>query len=352
MNTFSSDGIACRFCKKTDLNIFLFAVTFRFLLSLNRKIREMRKLFVVTALMFCAIITQAQNRYLKTFGSQKNTPLLFLHGGPGGCSIDFELTTAQTLADNGFFVIVYDRRGEGRSDDEGAEYTFDQTNADILHIYEKYSLKTASLIGHSYGGVVATKFTKKHPDKVKSIVLAGAPVDLQMCFKTILKTVESKVIAKNDSTMLKQLDFVKKQDTSSIYYSSGSFMLAMQNGIYNARNPDSSAIKLYSALMNSPEAKTYFQNMEKTNYRSMYASSMGFFNKEKYTTLNLTSDLQSLKTTPIYGIYGEEDGLFDKNQISIIRSFTRDFAYLEDCSHNPFMDKQAEFINRLVIWLK
>ena len=327
-------------------------MTFSFLLFLKRKIQKMRKLFVAIIFMFCAVISQAQNLYLKTFGSQNNTPLLFLHGGPGGCSIDFELTTAQKLADKGFFVIVYDRRGEGRSDDPKLAYTFDQTCHDITEIYKQYNLQSASLLGHSFGGIVATKFAAKYPKKVKNIVLAGAPVDLQMSFKTILKTVENIAVTKKDSATLKQLDFVKKQDTSSIYYSSGSFMLAMQNGIYNTKNPDSSAVKLYSFLIENPAAKAYFESMAKSNYKNMYASSMGFFNNEKYTSLNITADLKSIKETPIYGIYGQEDGLFDEKQISMVRNLTKDFVYLENCSHNAFMDRQVEFINTLVEWLK
>lgn len=312
----------------------------------------MRKLFVAIFFMCSGLIAQAQDLYIKTFGSQDNTPLLFLHGGPGGCSIDFELTTAQKFADKGFFVIVYDRRGEGRSDDPAAAYTFDQTFDDIAGIYKQFNLESASLLGHSFGGIVATKFAVKYPEKVKNIVLAGAPVDLQMSFKTILKTVENIAVTKKDSATVKQLDFVKKQDTSSVYYSSGSFMLAMQNGIYNTKTPDSLAVKLYSFLMESPMAKAYFESMAKSNYKNMYASSMGFFNNEKYTSLNIAADLESLKQIPIYGIYGQEDGLFDLKQINILKSLSKDFTYLEDCSHNAFMDKQVEFINTLVEWLK
>jgi proline iminopeptidase len=312
----------------------------------------MRKLFVAIFFMCSGLIAQAQNLYIKTFGSQDNTPLLFLHGGPGGCSIDFELTTAQKFADKGFFVIVYDRRGEGRSDDPAAAYTFEQTFDDIAEIYKQFRLESASLLGHSFGGKVATKFAVKYPERVKNIVLAGAPVDLQMSFKTILKTVENIAVTKKDSAALKQLDFVKKQDTSSVYYSSGSFMLAMQNGIYNTKKPDSLAVKLYSFLMESPMAKAYFESMAKSNYKNMYASSMGFFNNEKYTSLNIAADLESLKQIPIYGIYGQEDGLFDLKQINILKSLSKDFTYLEDCSHNAFMDKQVEFINTLVEWLK
>ncbi|WP_439557279.1 alpha/beta fold hydrolase, partial [Dyadobacter sp.] len=68
-------------------------------------------LFVVLSSFIC----RSQHLYSRSFGSQSNHPIILLHGGPGSSSVYFEATTAQSLADRGFFVIVYDRRGEGRS---------------------------------------------------------------------------------------------------------------------------------------------------------------------------------------------------------------------------------------------
>lgn len=312
----------------------------------------MKKLFLVFLLLFLGLFSQAQDIYTQSFGKSTDSPVIFLHGGPGGTSIDFEIAAAQNLADKGFFVILYDRRGEGRSDESGARYNFEQTFSDLNAIYSKYDLKSASLLGHSFGGIVATKFAVENPQKVKSIVLTGTPVNLQMSFRAILHTVENTIEAKKDSAALTQLNFVKKQDTSSIYYSSGSFMLAMQNGLYNAKNPDSSASEYYSALMKSDMAKEYFQSLAKNNYKKMYNSSMGFFTNEKYTTIDLVPAFDKLKDIPVYGIYGKEDGLFDQKQIAIVKDLTKDFIYLDDCSHNVFMDQQSKFINALVGWLK
>jgi proline iminopeptidase len=312
----------------------------------------MKKLFLVFIFLFTGLLSWAQDIYTQSFGKSTDTPVIFLHGGPGGTSIDFEITTAQNLADKGFFVILYDRRGEGRSDESRAKYTFEQTFADLNAIYSKYNLQSASLLGHSFGGIVAAKFATENPLKVKNIVLTGTPVNLQMSFTAILNTVENIVEAKKDSAALTQLNFVKKQDTSSIYYSSGSFMLAMQNGLYNSKSPDSSATEYYSALMKSDKAKDYFQSLAKNNYKKMYDSSMGFFNNEKYTTIDLIPAFNMIKDIPVYGIYGKEDGLFDQKQIAIVKALTKDFVYLNNCSHNVFMDQQTEFINALLGWLK
>lgn len=315
----------------------------------------MRKLLFLITFVCCAGISQAQEIYRKTFGKAGDSPLIFLHGGPGGSAIDFELTTAEKLAARGFFVIIYDRRGEGRSDDDKAEFTFEQTFNDLMEIYEAYGLESATLLGHSFGGVVGARFAAKYPEKVSRLVLAGAPVSLQQSFKTILRTVQKKAETKGDSATLKQIDFVKKQDTASVYYSSGSFMLAMQNGIYTAEHAGQEARQRMEEFTQHPAAKAYMENMARTNYKNMYTPTMGFVNKERYTTINVVNELKNLRGPQLYGIYGKEDGLFDEEQIALIRDLTGEpshFLYLDNCSHGVYMDQQEEFINALVSWLK
>lgn len=141
---------------------------------------------ILTYLLLLATASlQAQSIYSKSFGKKTDNAIIYLHGGPGYNCVNFEITTAQKLADEGFFVIVYDRRGEGRSTDTKAKFTFEETNADLNQLYQEFHLKKAILIGHSFGGVVAVKFAEQFPDQVSSIVLVGAPVSLQETFRTI-----------------------------------------------------------------------------------------------------------------------------------------------------------------------
>ncbi|MEZ0128312.1 alpha/beta fold hydrolase, partial [Flavobacterium sp. LBUM151] len=67
-----------------------------------------------------------------------------------------------------FYVIVYDRRGEGRSADPDAKFTYQEAFQDLNFILKKYNLKKVTLIGHSFGGLVATLYTAKYPEKVNS----------------------------------------------------------------------------------------------------------------------------------------------------------------------------------------
>jgi proline iminopeptidase len=46
-----------------------------------------------------------KNLYSRAFGNAKDTPILFLHGGPGYNCAGFEVSTAQELANNGFYIL-------------------------------------------------------------------------------------------------------------------------------------------------------------------------------------------------------------------------------------------------------
>ena len=44
--------------------------------------------------------------YINSYGSSQNQSIIFVHGGPGYDSQDFEWSTASALASAGFFVVV------------------------------------------------------------------------------------------------------------------------------------------------------------------------------------------------------------------------------------------------------
>lgn len=101
----------------------------------------MKKIWIVLISLLEIICSYSQEIYSKCYGDPKLTPIIFLHGGPGYNSVNFEVSTAQKLADNGFYVIVYDRRAEGRSKNMEAEFTFKQTFKDIDALFKKYKNK-------------------------------------------------------------------------------------------------------------------------------------------------------------------------------------------------------------------
>ncbi len=148
--------------------------------------------------------------YVKEFGVSTNQALIFLHGGPGYNSFSFEASTAELLAQKGFYVIVYDQRGSGRSDSVGLKnYTFENAISDLKTIYEYYKVKKAILLGHSFGGTLAMKYAEKNPEEVKSVILANAPIDQPGIVKSILDNCELRYKQFNNTQGLQALNEIK-----------------------------------------------------------------------------------------------------------------------------------------------
>ncbi|TDE11967.1 alpha/beta hydrolase [Dyadobacter psychrotolerans] len=301
---------------------------------------------IIFILFYFAVITTttAQDLYVKTFGNKSDEPVLFLHGGPGYNSAVFEATTAKTLSEKGYYVIVYDRRGEGRSANVSpAEFTFSQTFDDINKILKGQNIKKVTLIGHSFGGIVATLFAEKHPGVVEKLFLISTPVVMQETFRTILDSSQKLYESKKDTTNLYYLGLIRKMDTTSIAYSSYTFMHAMQNGFYATKTPDETAKKLYTEFGKDSLAKYASQMTQQ--------APLGFLKNEHYTTLNLTAAIQNVKRKgiKIYAMYGKDDGLYSPEQVAAAGNLIgkENVLYLGNCSHNLFMDRQEQFISTI-----
>jgi proline iminopeptidase len=308
----------------------------------------MKNLTLLFALITTFQVTKAQDLYCATYGNKKDIPVLFLHGGPGYNCASFEVSTAKQLSENGFYVIVYDRRGEGRSTNLNAKFNFQETFQDINLILKKYNIKKINLIGHSFGGIIATLFTEKNPEKVNAIVLASAPVSLQETFKTILTSCRKIYTEKQDKTNLNYIDMIEKMDTTSAQYFAYSFGHAMQNGFYSPKNLSNEAKIIYE---NSKRIDAFKNVMIMTN-----EAPTGFLKNENYTSINLSKNLKKLtkNKTKIFGIYGKEDGLYSEKQVNDLANIleSKNLKYLDNCSHNIFIDQQKFFIESLKSWLK
>lgn len=286
-----------------------------------------------------------QNLYIKTYGNENNEPIIFIHGGPSGNAALFEGTTAQKLADQGFYIIAYDRRGEGRSADPDAKFTYEEAFQDLNSIYKKYHLKKAVLLSHSFGGLVATLYTNKYPQNVSALVLAGALFSQQETYDHILNSV--KKIHYGDSKTLNKIAYVEKLDKNSAGYRKHCFDLASDENYFKMPKPTKASKKLYADY----DAGEFF----KTNIRNKNAPLL-FYQNEKQNNIDSRPFLKKIKATgvPIFAIYGKEDGIFSSAQITSIKNLAgKDhFALLDNCSHYLFVDQQIEFISNIKKWLR
>ncbi|HEX2549567.1 MAG TPA: alpha/beta hydrolase [Gammaproteobacteria bacterium] len=99
-------------------------------------------------------------------------PVLFmLHGGPGGDHLRFKQHSLE-LQDSAQLIFI-DHRGCGRSKKTKAkDYTLENNIEDIEALRNHLGLSTISILGASYGGVVAQGYAIRYPKNVDKLILS------------------------------------------------------------------------------------------------------------------------------------------------------------------------------------
>jgi proline iminopeptidase len=106
---------------------------------------------------------------------QEVPTLLLLHGGPGFDHSEFKVGFSQ-LADIAQ-VIYLDHRGNGRSDSGASDHWNLATWADDVRAFcDVLEIDRPIVLGHSFGGIVATFYATRYPDHPAKLILASTSV--------------------------------------------------------------------------------------------------------------------------------------------------------------------------------
>jgi proline iminopeptidase len=102
------------------------------------------------------------------------TPLILIAGGPGGCHVGLRDFDSLALHAN-IQLIYFDGFGRGKSDTAAnvKEYTLERDIEDVEGLRVALHLDKISLLGHSYGGVVAQGYAVKYGQNVSHLILAN-----------------------------------------------------------------------------------------------------------------------------------------------------------------------------------
>ena len=122
----------------------------------------------------------ASETYYKTFG--KGEPLLIINGGPGMNSNGFE-EMAKTLAENQQ-TIIYDQRGTGKSKlvkIDSKTVSMKLMADDIESLRKHLKIEKWNILGHSFGGMLASYYATLYPNSIHKLVLSSSGgIDLSL----------------------------------------------------------------------------------------------------------------------------------------------------------------------------
>ncbi|WP_288380622.1 alpha/beta fold hydrolase [uncultured Massilia sp.] len=110
--------------------------------------------------------------------SGQGLPCLFVHGGPGSGSEAVEALSGDLLGKH-FRMIYLDQRGSGRSaSDQKKDYSLDRVVQDLEELRASLKIDKWVLMPHSFGGIIATAYARKYPQRVSGMVLMNSILSL------------------------------------------------------------------------------------------------------------------------------------------------------------------------------
>src|SRR5690606_11472177 len=121
-------------------------------------------------------------------------------------------TTIDALTKDGYRVIVPDQIGFGKSSKPvGYQFTFQQLAQNTKAVLDELRIDKIQLLGHSMGGMLATRFTLMFPEMVEKLVLEN-PIGLEdwklvAPYVSIDKNYQNELKADYETTKKYQLGF-------------------------------------------------------------------------------------------------------------------------------------------------
>jgi proline iminopeptidase len=126
------------------------------------------------------VTSQGVSMHYKTFG--KGLPLLLINGGPGMSSEGF-IPLAEQLGEK-YYTILFDQRGTGLSNLDrldNSTVSMDLMLEDMEALRKHLELESWVLMGHSFGGMLASYYASKYPERVQAMILSSSGgVDLEL----------------------------------------------------------------------------------------------------------------------------------------------------------------------------
>ena len=256
----------------------------------------------------------------------KGEPVVLLHGGPGATHHYFHPHFSK-LKDSAK-VIYYDQRGCGLSDrNKGDGYSIDQAVDDLENLRKSLGIDRWTVLGHSYGGLLAQNYAKKYPQSCKGLVLT--------CATPGILNLE----AGRDGTFLSEEE---KQKIESIHSNPN---LSESQKVYNAfLNGDWKRQNLYKPTREEMARTALYEWDHDSDFRNSVAQEAG------------NCDLKGVFEgcpIPTLIIEGRQDMTWntDKPEKFQQNHPNAKMVMFESSSYNPFQDEPERFFKELKSFL-
>ena len=150
------------------------------------------------------------NVWTKRFGHNPRIRLLLLHGGPGATHEYFE-ALEHALGAEGIELIYYDQLGSAYSDQpkDASLWTVERFVDEVEQVRQALGLTKDDfyLLGHFWGGILATEYALAHPDALKGLVISN----MMMSIPDYNRYAEDVLAKQMDPAVVKEIHEIEKK---------------------------------------------------------------------------------------------------------------------------------------------
>jgi pimeloyl-ACP methyl ester carboxylesterase len=285
-------------------------------------------------------------------GHDVSDPLfLFLHGGPGESNLWLAHHTMKEL-ERHFVCVNWDQRGAGKSllpGPDPSSMTIEQLYEDTVDLIKlllaRFEKEKLLLLGHSWGGLLATKVAARHPELLHAVILMNPMIDNRRGEDISYRWVLERARTANDDKAVRVLEKLGSSDT---YGKEGRFieriMVLRYGGLVHS-------VGLQTMVRLMLEAPEYSIAECIRNFRMKSLSFSIPLMADELMDVNLIKEVPQL-AVPVFLFLGRHDHTapseLSQEFYGSLQAPHKEVIWFEESAHTPDLDEPEKFQREVI----
>ena len=298
-----------------------------------------------------------KNIWYDIYGAEHSDTLLYLHGGPGASCLDF-VNQAKALSGK-MKVVIFDQLGVLRSDGiaENESYSMEYQVEMIEEMRKILGIEKWSVLGHSYGGMLAVLYASACPDSVHKIILECPSLWFEDSARSTAEYLSEHIHSLNNGEAVKlweKVRFADYQDKTEVVWDLSAllgYVTDMELRFYL----HGITLEEYEMSMDTTDIANEMWSKGEQHLKKLLEAQpepAGSAQKKVMITDNLLPVIPGI-AAPMLLINGKYDPACTRNQIEYIMNNAQNVtqAVFEDSGHFPRLEEAEKYTNTVLSFL-
>jgi proline iminopeptidase len=298
-----------------------------------------------------------KNIWYDIYGAEHSDTLLYLHGGPGASCLDF-VNQAKALSGK-MKVVIFDQLGVLRSDGiaENESYSMEYQVEMIEEMRKILGIEKWSVLGHSYGGMLAVLYASACPDSVHKIILECPSLWFEDSARSTAEYLSEHIHSLNNGEAVKlweKVRFADYQDKTEVVWDLSAllgYVTDMELRFYL----HGITLEEYEMSMDTTDIADEMWSKGEQHLKKLLEAQLepaGSAQKKVMITDNLLPVIPGI-AAPMLLINGKYDPACTRNQIEYIMNNAQNVtqAVFEDSGHFPRLEEAEKYTNTVLSFL-